>query len=601
MLNMMNKFFDFWRKELELFRLPLKFGKVPGFTLIGIKILLGLLPAGLTAATAYFIDSAIKSGISSNTLTALLILMGVLIFQWLLNIGTSVATTRLGYQLKASFLLEFIGQQYQITYDCVEQPKFQGHLQRIGDAPDERVLKGFLNQCALMEFYVKVISLIGLIGYYSWWIAGLLTLIGMGVYGVSTRSGWAEYEAYELAELPKRKSKYLKSLLVGREAAEDRLLLQYSEALNKQYWELYEEARKLEYLAEFKNYLKMTGTKLLVLLLTFLMAVALLWPLKHDVLSVGLYMGLITQLLTFVRQLSWQLADLIKKHSFYKKYIEDLEGLIQYPSVENFNTPSDLVIWKGVETIEFKSVTYGYPGTESPVLKKLSFVMDFNEHKQFAFVGVNGSGKTTLTKLLVGLLNDYEGEILINGRERRSYSSAQLLSMFSQVHQDYASYQVTLRESLTLGHPVGVRMEETILESALESVGLQGLQHKMDKGFDTLLGKLTKDSADLSSGQWQRLAIGRSLLRQGALLILDEPTAAVDPIQERLLYDQFSKVSETRSSILITHRLGATKKADWIMVLSEGKIAEEGHHESLMRKEGIYEGLYSQQQQWYTA
>lgn len=239
--------------------------------------------------------------------------------------------------------------------------------------------------------------------------------------------------------------------------------------------------------------------------------------------------------------------------------------------------------------IAFEDVSFTYPEGETSVLNHLSFRIHRGE--KVSLVGENGSGKTTITKLILGLYRPTEGRILISGRDIAELSVREIHETFSAVFQDYARFDLTLKENIALSDEVSdERVRELLKTVAMdEFIGQE----------DRFLGKMMEDSLELSGGQWQKLAIARALYRHDAYVLFDEPFSAVDPVSESELYQQLVRLMDERGCLLISHRLGSARLADRIIVLSEGRIAEEGPHYALMRKGGLYRRMYDEQSKWY--
>ena len=198
---------------------------------------------------------------------------------------------------------------------------------------------------------------------------------------------------------------------------------------------------------------------------------------------------------------------------------------------------------------------------------------------------------------MTGLYNDFEGEILVNGRNISEYTQSELKAFFSVVYQDFAKYYISLKDNIALGKINGI--EESRIKEAIREIDLEEAVDKLEKGIDTPLGKILEGGSDLSGGQWQRVAIARTLVSSAPLYILDEPTAALDPVAESRVYDLFGKISRGRMTVFITHRLGAAKLADEILVLVDGKITELGSHDQLMTQQGLYAEMFEAQRSWY--
>jgi ATP-binding cassette subfamily B protein len=251
------------------------------------------------------------------------------------------------------------------------------------------------------------------------------------------------------------------------------------------------------------------------------------------------------------------------------------------------------------DSLEFRNVSFQYPSGDRLILDGLSFALESGKH--YAFVGKNGAGKTTITKLLTGLYNEYEGEILINGKELREYPASTLKALFSVVYQDFAKYYVSMKDNIMVGD-IAKRTDEPSPCPAAEAAQLAGLEDtiaELKDGMDTPLGKILEDGQDISGGQWQRVAIARSLISRAPVKMLDEPTAALDPISESRVYSEFEKLMQGKTTVFISHRLGSTKLADEILVIDDGKIIERGAHDELMEADGQYAEMFEAQRGWY--
>ena len=190
---------------------------------------------------------------------------------------------------------------------------------------------------------------------------------------------------------------------------------------------------------------------------------------------------------------------------------------------------------------------------------------------------------------------------LVNNKNLKDYSHAEIKSMFGIIYQDYAKYELTLKDSVRIGniHSILHDVIDDEYIQKLSDVGLIELFEKLPKGGDTLLGKTEEDGQDISGGEWQRVAIARLLMKQVNFMILDEPAASLDPIAESKLYEQFSSISKDKTTLLISHRLGSLKTVDYIFVIDSGEIIESGTHAELIKQAGLYETMYSEQKEWY--
>ena len=215
-------------------------------------------------------------------------------------------------------------------------------------------------------------------------------------------------------------------------------------------------------------------------------------------------------------------------------------------------------------------------------------------------VGLNGAGKTTFVKLLCGFYDPTEGRILVDGQDRSRYSKKSWLAYFSGVFQDAELLPLSLRENLTLGEEVEQeRLQESLRMADLEEK-VQKLAATMEKGMDAMFGMGSyEDAVDLSGGEKQKLLLARALCKRAPLLVLDEPTAALDPIVESQLYERYRRFSEGRTTLFISHRLASTRFCDRILLMEEGQAVETGTHEELLAAGGKYAWMFQVQSRYY--
>ena len=249
-----------------------------------------------------------------------------------------------------------------------------------------------------------------------------------------------------------------------------------------------------------------------------------------------------------------------------------------------------------VETIEFRHVYFSYPKTSKVVLEDVSFVID--RYDKVALVGRNGAGKSTIIKLLCKLYMPTSGQILINNMDINDIPMSVISRMMGIVFQDYFRYDMTIRENVALGDLQRIGCDDEIMDALCNSGG-EEITKEMPLGMDTVLGKLDPDGIDLSGGQWQKVAFARALFSKASFVILDEPTASLDPVAESNMYELFSNVMKKHTALMVSHRLGSSKMAERILVLDKGKIVEEGSHEELMNAHGMYSKMFNMQAHWY--
>jgi ATP-binding cassette subfamily B protein len=246
--------------------------------------------------------------------------------------------------------------------------------------------------------------------------------------------------------------------------------------------------------------------------------------------------------------------------------------------------------------LELRDVSFRYPGTERDVLRGVSFTLRPGE--TLALVGHNGAGKTTLVKLLCRLYDPTAGHILLDGHDLREYDLAAWRRHVSAVFQDYAHYQFTAGENIGLADLARVD-DQGAIRAAATKAGADDVLASLPHGLDTPLGRQFEGGVELSIGQWQKVALARAFFRDAPLHVLDEPTAALDAQAEYEVYRRFRDLTRGRTTVLISHRFSTVRMADRILVLQEGRIVEEGPHETLVQAAGVYADLYEKQASHY--
>ena len=244
----------------------------------------------------------------------------------------------------------------------------------------------------------------------------------------------------------------------------------------------------------------------------------------------------------------------------------------------------------------FDNVGFRYEGADRWALRGLSFELHAGE--VLALVGENGAGKTTLVKLLARLYDPDEGRILLDGRDLRDYDMEQLRANIGVIFQDFVRYHLTAAENIGVG-----QIDEMYDRTRIEQAARRGMADEviadLPKGFEQIIGRRFKDGVDLSGGQWQKIAIARAYMRDAQVMILDEPTAALDARSEFEVFERFKELSDNRTAVLISHRFSSVRMADRILVLADGKVESSGTHEQLMAHGGRYAELFELQASGY--
>lgn len=562
-----------------------------------LSITQSIMQTAITAvATANFVDTAIS--ILNHTrpykdiypaLVLVLITLGVVnTIGAVAKLATSKVSVNLESGLKPAIVKIFAA----FNYKHIENEKSWELISRVSRDPVKAIMDGVDAFIQFAQIIVSIASVFVLIVSQVWWAALIIFSFSVPMFWLSTRAGKKNYQAERDAEKFNRRTEYLEEVLTGRDNVDERTLFEYSDEVGSVWKKQYEAGRKLQVKVTAKNFIISKGSSMLLALISLLVALTLIGPVVNGQMSSGMFMGIVSGVFGMIQKLGFHLSRSLENISRAGEYMKDLGEFVALSEAEDALTEPDARPIQ-IDSLEFCNVRFCYPGNNKYILDGLSFKLEAGRH--YAFVGKNGAGKTTITKLLTGLYTEYEGEILVNGKELCRYPVSTIKAMFSVVYQDFAKYYIEMKDNIALGdvHSTGKEMEAAHLAGLDEVIG------KLENGINTPLGRILKGGKDISGGQWQRVAIARSLVSRAPVRILDEPTSALDPISESNLYGDFEKLMEGKTTIFVSHRLGSTKLADEILVIDEGKIIERGTHKELMAKKGQYANMFEAQRAWY--
>ena len=572
----------------------------PGTVILRIlfdKVIYALIPSLQVLATANFIDTSIKifnGQVEKNQIILPIASIFLLISYKYFMALTGLAREKSNIRLMEVFRVAVTEKRAKLAYCHVENNETWELIERVGQDPTGQIDSGFNNLIQIGELCIRAGSILLILIVQVWWAALLIIALTIPLFWLAIKSGRSNYEASKEAQKHTRRAGYLQGLLSGRDNIEERALFGYADELNKRYKEKYFTAYKTILATQRSNFIKMRGSSIIISLISILIAGALIPPLVSGKITIGMFTSLVSASFGLVRTMSWQLINVASELSNSREYIRDLTAFSKLSETpEVIALPSDYI--SEPKCVEFCNVSFSYPGMDLLILKNFSLKLFAKKH--YAFVGVNGAGKSTIIKLLIGLYDNYSGDILIDGKNLRDFPQQDLKALFSVVYQDFAKYQIMMKDSIGIGNMQGAPLEN--ITDAINILGLNDTVSKLPEGLNTPLGKIKENGAEISGGEWQRVAIARSLVSPSPIHILDEPTAALDPVAESEVYELFSKISKDQSTIFITHRLGAARIADEIFVIADGYVAEQGTHQELLSKGGIYAEMFESQKGWY--
>ena len=486
--------------------------------------------------------------------------------------------------------IQVMRQAAQLDLTTYEDPIYYDRLERARVQATDR-LAMIQAMGRLFQQVITTLIFTATLVYYSPW---LLLLLGMGVlpsFFGETHFAFLGY-AKNFRQTPaKRQMDYLRQVGGSKEAAKELKLFNLSGYLTERFSRLSQQIYDENVALSRKKLiwgglLSITGT------LGYYGSYAwVIWRAVHGAYDLKTY-AFITAAIVQAQANLQQVFSTATGIADQALFLTDLIAFFEMkPTVQSRPNalPAPRPIQKG---FEFRNVSFAYPGTERRVLKNFNFVLRPGE--RIALIGENGQGKTTVVKLITRLYDPTEGQILLDGIDLRDYDLDDLHKEIGVIFQDFMRYEMTARENIAIGRVELPHTEEEIESAAQKSLAL-GVIEKMPARYDQMLGRRFEGGVDLSGGEWQKIALARAYLRDAQLLVLDEPTAALDAKSELEVFERFAELTEGKMALLISHRFSTVRMADRIVVLEGGRLVEEGTHQQLMALGGRYAGMFEMQ------
>ncbi|HEX6971254.1 MAG TPA: ABC transporter ATP-binding protein [Limnochordia bacterium] len=562
---------------------------------VGLMAADGLVPAAQLLIAQYLLDAvaSLAAGTGSIAVVGRWIgaLVAVRVAQALVAAGRNI--TRAYVREKASWRLQelVVERSGRVPLEEYEQPEFFDRLQRAQQASVWRSFVIFESALRTIELAINLASfLVLLIGAH---IALPLLLVGGATPTLIShiRRGRETYQLYRWQTPEQRRANYLVQLLTNREAAKELRLYGLGEHLLARWDELAGRLRRerMQLILRQQVYL---GAARFASIAGYSGAVLLLlWLGVRGEVTLGAFVALSQAASRFQGQLG-QLLRTVGQVYEELLYIADLQ---EFTATQATDEPAARPTGACSGEIVCERVSFAYPGGE-PVLRDITFTLQPGE--KVALVGENGAGKSTLIKLLLGLYRPTSGRILLGGNDLGAIDPDSFRSHAAAVFQDFLRYQLTARDNIAYGR-IERRADAEAIATAARAGGAAGVIEALPARYETVLGRYFEGGQDLSGGQWQKLAIARAYFRDAQILVLDEPTAALDPRAELELFERFRALAGGKTAIFVSHRMASARIADRILVLQQGRLIEMGTHAELLRLGGEYARMFELQSRMY--
>lgn len=583
---------------MDIFRITFMSSPVALIFYIIMNTLQASMSLFLISATAFVLNTALELNSSiQNMLLPISLLVAVLIMVEVIDSLTQLFGLKLKIQVNYHMSEMILRRKSMLCYEYIENEALLNTVARVSDNSTNFVIKGLDNITFFVGLFIRGLGISVILLNNAWWSIFLIVGFTIPLCLLANHSGKDNFTAFQNVSRKQRIYKYLGDVLTNREFTGERYLFGYEREISSRWDSEYKATTNLLFNTEKKWFIKMKTTGVVVMGAAMVIIIGLLPAVKNHTMSAGVFIALMNAIIELMNLTTWNLASAVDSITEIKAFMQ--KDMTIFWGLETIKGVNECIRIKSsfrLQMIEFQDVSFNYPNSDKRVLEHVSFKI--NRGDTCAFVGENGSGKSTIVKLLLGLYKNYTGVISINNIELQKYHPDDLPKIISVVFQDFAKYSLTIKENINIGR-THKEFDAYSINDILQRVGLSELVSNLKYGYDTPLGKLRKKGVDLSGGEWQRLAIARSIASDAPCCILDEPTAALDPIGEVQMFEQFGKIMEGKTSILITHRLGSVKLVDTIYVLKNGTIIESGMHEQLILKKGIYYEMYESQKEWY--
>ena len=505
LLNISNQQFTLWKTVRLVFRIS------PVFTLLHMAACLidGILPALSLLVNAMFVDRVIARFNGQGDIVSivfpltwiLLILLWQNLSKVILRHGEGIRNRKVKKILQNAFVEKIS----KIEYIQLESPKTQDLIKRVALEPEEPVKVIMGSMTGIGVLFLQNISVLVIVMLNVWW-AGILMIGGMVLLGkLSMRAGEEDYQLQSEITVEKRKQDYLDGVIVNKYGVLERSLFSYTPFVGGQYQKLFSDTYQKEKMVLKKWAVRGKSSGILTTLFAVATLFLLIPGVRSGQMTVGLYISVMNAVFSVISTITWNFSLQMQNLAKGRAAAADMTAFCRLPEEEYVlrqeEREKEAIHF---ESLEFRDVHFRYPGSEHEVLRGVSFRLEAGG--QYAFVGKNGAGKTTAIKLMLGLYPDYKGEIRVNGKNVKEYTWEQRSALFACVWQDYAKYQMTIKENLCFD-------EEKTQEEwkrALMDVELYEAVQKLPDGVNTNLGRLVEGGIDFSDGQWQRLAIARA-------------------------------------------------------------------------------------------
>ena len=534
----------------------------------------------------------------------------LLVFMFSYNILNSIvntiknAVTRIAGELVVRTVkLEIMNKAKELDLCAFDLPAFYEKLENANREAGMRPIQILSSTFQVVSTVITFISFVVILAAELWWAALVMIAVSVPSAIINFYYRRKHFQYMRRRSKDRRQMNYYSDLMVNKDMAKEIRMFDLSDTFIGRYRETFD-----RYYAGIRSLiLRENVWHVIITIVSSIVNCGFYAWFAYRVISGGYQIGTYSLYTGALGQIAGQVGALIGiSATIYEGtlFIDNLTSFMSERSTvvpvipEERQAEGPLKVAHGqAHTIEFRHVSFIYPGTERKVLNDVSLVIRPGE--TLVLVGLNGAGKTTLLKLLTRLYDPTEGVILLDGEDIRAYDVKDLYSMYGIIFQDFGKYAVSVTENIHFGD-IRKEVKDEEIRKAAEEADATDYIGRLPAGFDTpLMRVFEEEGIEPSIGQWQKLAIARAFYSDSDVLILDEPTASLDPMAEQEIFNQFDRLRADKTTIFVSHRLSSATVASKIAVLEYGRLIEEGDHRTLMAKRGRYYELFSTQAKRY--
>jgi ATP-binding cassette subfamily B protein len=588
------------KEKIKLFQESLKlvWASAPGWAIVNIFIsLLGsFLPLGLLFLIKLLIDNITKTstGVSGAGFTLVLwLIIAVVTVYFLDEISTDFGNfVRKKQALRLESYMYDLLHSKSVKLDLInfERPDYFDCLTRASREAPWRPNSILNNLVSMFRGGLSLLLMAGLLAGLNWLLVVLLLAVNIPAIWLRLHFADIIYN-FQREQTPEaRKTAYFNWLLTGDRPARELRLFGLGEYFKSLFRRSFLKQKEEEINIIRKRTLIETISNLFKAAAVFIVLLFIARETINKKLSLGemaMFILAFRQGMMYIKDIFSSLAGLYEDSLF-------IGDTFEFLNLKEKIVAEEPVIVPGAFTkkLDIQNISFSYPGNNQSVINNVSF--EIKKGEIVALVGPNGAGKSTLVRLLCRLYDPETGLIKIDGNDIKNLDPGEYRKFFSVVFQDFMLYNLSAGENIRLGN-TGIENPKEKIISASSLSGVEDLISSLPNGYDTVIGNLFDDSRELSWGEWQKIAIARALYREASILILDEPSSALDSETEYEIFSRFREIVKGKTSILISHRFTNVKLADRIIVLNKGEVEENGTHEELMKKKGLYYNMYIKQ------